>query len=793
MAAYNPIAFIAPNYRDFNNYWLKLYTPGTTSPIQMSIDAIGTTFFAKVQLDTNGFLTTDGTTLFIPYAATKYDAYLFPTEAEADANNTVNAIRVADDITPAGASSTEGDLVLSTPFSFTASIDPQTAFDLGATFGTNPTVTNVFVQGRQQDAIGNGSSAVAFTLSGTVITLSEGVPIGTLVTGTANSLTSTVQALPSGARGNPHPFDTKSLLEATGDTLAIGSWVEIKGDNSKFDGDNALYLIVDDGDVGAAEDRIIQLTNRKAFRFYTGAESGGTTVVDNFPYDFKFPTNDTERAEMLALVGDDSMGYGGSTWWLNAPMGRTENNVNVIYRGSTYGTPENRDLIQGSTDFTLFTNKKLGEAVKKLTRLVYAGGSDPIEFSLVGINDKLISFREDEHQQPSVMFNNKNGQIIVNSGSRNDARSQDGVNVSNFNYVRYGQDSNTLSVSETIEYTSNADYAQGFFVGSTAYWFQRVDIGEWHFIRGSGGQNYNGNTPDSTQFFDPSTDQYYFNIAVVDKTQDPTVDPQSSTDRTKVHFFGQAHPTNSPDRILRYAVGTFILANQEPSPREGGGLFMTKIDGTTQLGSNTVGRLDTTFLPFVKADMDTAYTAPVGSSYRLLDVQYGDTPSALIVEFVLDWTHGDSVPYQKTWTLKQVRYNGATWDVLDIATSKRGLLGYEPQANAIPSGNGVEGYTSFYAYGACYQRSKMHSDLLPVIYYCDRAGDAKDTYQLHKVTLNAGYTAVSTDVIIKTSDKILYRPESTLYGDKRVLWYNSAEGWSSFSSWVAQDKFLNEV
>ena len=121
------------------------------------------------------------------------------------------------------------------------------------------------------------------------------------------------------------------------------------------------------------------------------------------------------------------------------------------------------------------------------------------------------------------------------------------------------------------------------------------------------------------------------------------------------------------------------------------------------------------------------------------------------------------------------------------------MLGYEPQANATPSGLGIEGFTSAYVYGACYQRSKNQSDLLPVIYYCDRAGDAKDTYRINKVTLNAGYTAIDSSAIIKTSDKILYRPESTLYGDKRVLWYNSAEGWSSFNSWVAQDKFINEV
>ena len=97
---YAPIAGIVPQYSEQPSYWLKFYIPSTSTPISMSIDEDGTTTFAKVQLDIDGFTTTDGETLFIPFLDQSYDAFLFPTEVEADANDTANAKRIAQDINP---------------------------------------------------------------------------------------------------------------------------------------------------------------------------------------------------------------------------------------------------------------------------------------------------------------------------------------------------------------------------------------------------------------------------------------------------------------------------------------------------------------------------------------------------------------------------------------------------------------------------------------------------------------------------------------------------------------------
>lgn len=96
---YSAIAYIAPNFRDYKNEWLKAYEPGTTTPKSMSTDSTLSTLIAKAQLNVDGFIVSAGGALIIPYIDGAYDLWLFPTEAEADTNNTSNAIRLADNLT----------------------------------------------------------------------------------------------------------------------------------------------------------------------------------------------------------------------------------------------------------------------------------------------------------------------------------------------------------------------------------------------------------------------------------------------------------------------------------------------------------------------------------------------------------------------------------------------------------------------------------------------------------------------------------------------------------------------
>ena len=98
--SYAPIAAIIPQYDEQTGFYLKFYIPSTTTPIAIATDSTGATLLAKCQLDNDGFPTTDGTQLFIPHINARYDAYLFPSAALADNNDTTNAKRVASNNAP---------------------------------------------------------------------------------------------------------------------------------------------------------------------------------------------------------------------------------------------------------------------------------------------------------------------------------------------------------------------------------------------------------------------------------------------------------------------------------------------------------------------------------------------------------------------------------------------------------------------------------------------------------------------------------------------------------------------
>jgi len=104
--AFAAIAYTMPQYEDFPNYWMKAFAQGTTDPIVMATDSTGVTTAAKFELNSQGFPITAGNALVIPFINDIYDLWLFPTEAEADANDTTNATQLADNINPSPWAST---------------------------------------------------------------------------------------------------------------------------------------------------------------------------------------------------------------------------------------------------------------------------------------------------------------------------------------------------------------------------------------------------------------------------------------------------------------------------------------------------------------------------------------------------------------------------------------------------------------------------------------------------------------------------------------------------------------
>ena len=97
--SYAPIAYTIPQYENYPNYWMKAYEEGTTTPKVMATDAAAGTTVAKFELNPDGFPRTAGGALVIPFIDGFYDLWLFPTAAEADANDTGSAFQIADNIT----------------------------------------------------------------------------------------------------------------------------------------------------------------------------------------------------------------------------------------------------------------------------------------------------------------------------------------------------------------------------------------------------------------------------------------------------------------------------------------------------------------------------------------------------------------------------------------------------------------------------------------------------------------------------------------------------------------------
>lgn len=99
--AFGPIAHTIPQYEDFPNNFLKAFKQGTTTPVSngMAVDKDGGGSATKFELNSEGFPKSSGGALIIPFIDEPYDLWLFPTAAEADANDTSNAKQFGDDLT----------------------------------------------------------------------------------------------------------------------------------------------------------------------------------------------------------------------------------------------------------------------------------------------------------------------------------------------------------------------------------------------------------------------------------------------------------------------------------------------------------------------------------------------------------------------------------------------------------------------------------------------------------------------------------------------------------------------
>lgn len=240
--AYSPIAFTAPNYRDYEHNWVKAYEPGTTTPKPLALEPDGGTQVAKLEINKDGFLISAGAALVIPYIDGAYDLWMFPTEAEADANDTVNALRIADDIT-----GVNGDILANLMVKKFNSLEGEPESAVNSEDIKEGDVLNI-----KERTIGNGGGAMWDAVLASSVTIREddivaciGVPTLSLVRrnkGTNEDFLTTEQLTKYTMTPNRHIFGEeylwglhKNILDSANTNLIQTIW---SGDSTTA-GDNA--------------------------------------------------------------------------------------------------------------------------------------------------------------------------------------------------------------------------------------------------------------------------------------------------------------------------------------------------------------------------------------------------------------------------------------------------------------------------------------------------------------------------------------------------------------------------
>jgi hypothetical protein len=354
--AYSPIALVAPNYRDYKNEWLKAYEPGTTTPKIIALDSGATITVAKVQLNADGFLKSAGGTLVIPYIEDSYDLWLFPTEAEADENNTVNAEKLADNINALN-ESVINDLSLPYIFDTVAEYkDFATAFPVGKVI-----VTNEFKQGYAGGAryvvvagvdSSNEANVIASSLTGQSIDLIAHGSVqdvrqwGVIPDG----------VLPDGSK-NPSPTDNKANIDVVCEYMKDKVYPEFQGGAIRFiGGPTACYSTSGDhslpecGVIGENV-KIRPLSNpNRVFYLDTTHTTNTRRFVKNFKVSgftvysdrgFGTPTVTTDLNYFLEMVGG---------WVIRSEFSNLDTDPGVAMRAMIHWDLIHRNIGTGITE-----------------------------------------------------------------------------------------------------------------------------------------------------------------------------------------------------------------------------------------------------------------------------------------------------------------------------------------------------------------------------------------------------------------------------------------------------------
>lgn len=248
--AYSPIAFTAANYRDYKFNWLKAYEPGTTTPKAMGTDSTLSAFISKAQVNVDGFFVSAGGTLITPYVDGTYDLWLFPTEAEAEANDTSSALRLADAVT--GAADLAEAISLAPVSEVVTLIDGQTVvtFPTQTTGGAEFHINGIGVDSRMLTSLDYNEGLT----TASTITLFDSYPAGSVVTLSKN----TSSGASSVARDFVH---NEATLDAAtlATNLVVGDSINL-AERTTGNGGGAMWDVVLSTSVTENGDNIVQCT-----------------------------------------------------------------------------------------------------------------------------------------------------------------------------------------------------------------------------------------------------------------------------------------------------------------------------------------------------------------------------------------------------------------------------------------------------------------------------------------------------------------------------------------------------
>jgi hypothetical protein len=187
--ARRPISGLLPQFAknaggaSASGYWLKLYEPNTTTHIPMYTLQSGGSTLVKCALNSRGETISnvlDDDSTFIPYVDEDFDAYLFFTAADADANNTTNAIFLGQSIVSELVGAPEMPGYVEAQFATVATMIAGTALNL-----PDPVIWATYV-GRTVKTVVNNSTSnaggaeylITTTNPGSLSTLVGGIWVG---------------------------------------------------------------------------------------------------------------------------------------------------------------------------------------------------------------------------------------------------------------------------------------------------------------------------------------------------------------------------------------------------------------------------------------------------------------------------------------------------------------------------------------------------------------------------------------------------------------------------------------